>query len=84
MLRKEESGYFIWHFMIDERYQAKGYGKQALKKAIEWMKKDKDCHNVFLTYKDGNEVARRLYTQLGFQTVSRAEEYNEINMVMHL
>lgn len=84
MLRKEDNGYFIWQFMIDERYQSKGYGKQAMKQAIEWMKQDEKCHEVFLTYKEGNEYARKLYIQLGFQPVSKVDEYNEINMVMHL
>lgn len=82
MLRKEDNGYFIWQFMVDERYQLNGYGKQAMKQAIEWVRKDNMCHEIYLTYKEGNDIAAKLYTQLGFQPVSKVEEYNEVNMVM--
>lgn len=79
---KEYSNYFIWQLMIDERYQSKGYGKQAMNLAIEWMKKDNRCHEIVTTYKVGNEHAKKLYTQLGFQQMGE-EEAGEIDMVLH-
>ena len=30
--------YYIWRFMIDKRYQGNGYGKEALKLAIDFIK----------------------------------------------
>jgi diamine N-acetyltransferase len=85
MLRfnEEYSSYFIWQFMIDERYQGKGYGSQAMKLAIELMKRDERCREIVTTYKAENEVARKLYTQLGFQSKGEIEEYNEVDMVLH-
>lgn len=83
MLRREQKGYFIWQFMIDERYQSRGYGKLAMNQAMEWMKKDRNCHEIYLTYKEGNDRAEKLYASFGFQQWSRDEEYNEINMVLY-
>ena len=77
------NNYFIWQLMIDERYQSKGYGKQALKLAIEWMKKDERCCEIVTTYIEGNEKAKKLYTQLGFQRMNEIED-GEIDMVLSL
>jgi diamine N-acetyltransferase len=77
------SNYFVWQLMIDERYQTKGYGKQAMKLAIEWMKKDERCKEIVTTYKKGNEVARKLYSQLGFEPFGEMEE-GEADMVLHI
>jgi diamine N-acetyltransferase len=85
MLRFNEkySNYFIWEFMIDESYQSKGFGKQALKSAIEWIKKDKRCYDIVTTYIEGNENARKLYSSFGFQQIGGPEE-GEIDMILHL
>lgn len=82
MLRKVDDGYFIDQFMIDERYQMKGYGKKAMKEVIEQMKKDKTYHKVYLIYKYENSAAANLYSQLGFKITSRSEEYKEVYMEM--
>jgi diamine N-acetyltransferase len=80
---EECNNYFIWQLMIDERYQFKGYGKQAMVLAIEWMKKDERCHEIVTTYIEGNDQAKKLYTQLGFQQMNEIEDC-EIDMVLHI
>lgn len=30
--------YYIWRFMIDKKYQKRGYGKEALKLAINFIR----------------------------------------------
>jgi len=78
---EEYSNYFLWQLMIDEKYQSKGYGKQAMNLAIEWMRKDHRCHEIVTTYKVGNDHAKKLYIQLGFQQMGE-EEDDEIDMVL--
>lgn len=80
---KEYKSYFIWQFMIDERYQSNGHGKRALKQAIEWMKKNERCTKITTTYKEGNDGAHRLYTQLGFEQMGEMIE-GEVDMVLHI
>lgn len=40
----ENNSYDICRFMIDHKYQEKGYGKVALGKVIKEMKKFYDCN----------------------------------------
>ena len=66
--------YFIWRFMIDKRYQGKGYGKQAFNLAVEFVKtfpagKADLC---WVSYEPANEVAKKLYASCGFK---EAPEY---------
>ena len=78
---EEHNYYFIWQLMIDEKYQGKGYGKEAIKLAIEWMKKDERCHQIVTTYKKGNQCAEALYTKLGFENM---EDFGDDEMDMVL
>ena len=34
----EKDNYEIWRFMIDKRYQGRGYGKEALRQALEFIR----------------------------------------------
>ena len=66
--------YCIWRFMIDKRYQGKGYGRKALERTIDFIKtfpagKSNIC---WLSYEPSNEGARHLYASLGF---AEAPEY---------
>ena len=61
--------YCIWRFMIDERYQKRGYGRAALNKAIDYVRtapcgKAEYC---WLSYEPENTVAKKLYASAGFQ-----------------
>ena len=55
--------------MIDKRYQGRGYGKEALKLAIDFIRtwpcgKAEYC---WISYEPENEVAKKLYASLGFE-----------------
>lgn len=60
--------YNIWRLMIDEKYQNKGYGKEALKLALDFIKtfpcgKAEYC---YLSYEPENIKAKKLYSKFGF------------------
>lgn len=86
MLRyhEENQSYFVWEFMIDEAYQGKGYGRESLKKVIEWVKEQRNVTSLVTTYKMGNEVAKHLYESMGFKYLSICEEEREINLILML
>lgn len=67
----ENSFYEICRLMIDHKYQGKGYGKAALRKVIEEMKKFKDCNEIYLCFDPDNKIAKGLYTNLGFKDTGK-------------
>lgn len=63
-----KKSYFIWHMMIERRYQGKGYGKLAFEKMlmdIESMPNG-EAEYVTLFYRTSNVVAKTLYASFGF------------------
>ena len=66
--------YDFSQFMIDERYQGKGYGKEAVKTVLDAMKADGKYHKVVLCYFEGNEAAKKLYESFGFTETDREED----------
>lgn len=71
------NSYFIWRFMIDKRYQGKGYGRQALQLALDFIRTFPagEAQYCWLSYEPTNEVARKLYLSFGF--VEQPEHYEE-------
>ncbi|WP_028520621.1 GNAT family N-acetyltransferase [Ruminococcus flavefaciens] len=60
--------YNIWRLMIDRRYQGRGYGKAAMKLALDFIRtypcgKSERC---WLSYEPGNHAAEKLYNSFGF------------------
>ena len=75
--------YDIWHMMIDESVQGKGYGTEALDRVIEYIRTKPfgDSGRIALTCNKNNPVARKLYESKGFSATG-AEDEDDIEMVM--
>lgn len=63
-----KGNYNLWRLMIDSRYQNRGYGREAVRLALEFVNtfpcgKAEYC---WLSYEPENEVAARLYRSFGF------------------
>jgi len=63
-----KNNYYIWRLMIDKEYQKKGYGREAIKLALAFIKswpcgKAEYCA---LSYAPENTVAQELYYSFGF------------------
>ena len=73
-LYKEYEGkkyYYIWRFMIDKKYQKRGYGRETFKQTLDFIKTKPagDSEYVLLSYEPSNEVGRKLYASFGFNEV---------------
>ncbi len=66
--------YSIFRFMIDRSQQGKGYGRAALIKAIEEIRKDAHVNRITISYVPGNTVSQRFYASLGFEEVGVDED----------
>lgn len=58
--------YELAHFMIDYRYQGRGYGREALTQIIEAMENDIPTSDIYLAIHRDNHNAQRMYHQVGF------------------
>ena len=78
--------YLVWRFMIDQEYQGKGYGKEAMKLALDYIR-TKPCGNAeccWLSYEPENEVARKLYSSFGFEEKEKPKGWDEVPAVLKL
>ncbi len=71
--------YDIWHMMIDESVQGRGYGGEALDLVIDYIRTKPfgDSDRVALTCNKNNPVARRLYEKKGFSRTGVEDEDEE-------
>lgn len=71
-----ETAYWVWRFMIDKNHQGKGYGKEAMAKALDLIRTfpHGKTSSVYLSYEPENIVAKALYASFGFVETGRIEE----------
>lgn len=69
----EKAEYYLWRFMIDARYQGKGYGQQALELVIQHVKTRPNARELYTSHVKGNDIAGHLYSKLGFEYTGEAE-----------
>ena len=75
--------YDIWHMMIDESMQGRGYGSKALDRVMEYIRTKPfgDSNRVALTCNKQNPIARKLYESKGFRATGMEDE-DEIELAM--
>ena len=64
-----KNNYSLWRLMIDKKQQKKGYGREAVRLALEFVRtfpcgKAEYCS---LSYEPENKVAAKLYHSFGFE-----------------
>jgi len=70
----EVKGYYtLWEFMIDRKYQNKGYGRQALKLGLEFVREKFGQVDIYTGVTPGNTVAKKLYESVGFVSTGLIE-----------
>ncbi|SEM03734.1 diamine N-acetyltransferase [Butyrivibrio sp. ob235] len=65
--------YTLWKFLIDYRYQNKGYGRQALILGLKYIKEKFNPPNIYTGVAPGNTVAKDLYKSVGFEDTGLIE-----------
>lgn len=58
--------YTLWKFMIDQRYQNKGYGRKALELGLAFIREKFHPEKIYTGVAPGNSVAKGLYESVGF------------------
>lgn len=70
---EERKQYTLWKLLIDIKYQSKGYGKMALRLAINFLADNYNAKEVYTGVSLGNEAAMHLYTSFGFEKTGLVE-----------
>lgn len=81
------NNYLIWRLMIDKNYQNKGYGKEAMRLALDFIRTWPcgEADYCWLSYEPENEIARKLYQSFGFvEAKEMPEGWDEIPAVLKL
>jgi diamine N-acetyltransferase len=64
----------IYRFMIDRKQQGKGYGRAALARAIDEIRRDARVKSISINYMPDNPVAKQFYASFGFVEVGHDED----------
>lgn len=77
--------YNLWHLMIDRGHQGRGYGKQAVRLCLDYIRRNPfgPGGTVLLTCHEENTAAVSLYKSVGFQETGNRDE-EEIEMKLTL
>jgi diamine N-acetyltransferase len=86
-------GYYLWRFMIDQRYQGLGFGRRVVGMAIQHVKEnypETKQLGVMSTPKEGSEKVKaedspyKFYVKLGFRQTADPDEDGEVMMMIDL
>ena len=64
-----KNNYSLWRLMIDKRYQKQGFGREAVRLALEFIKTwpRGEAEACETSYNPENEAAKKLYASFGFE-----------------
>jgi len=66
-------GWSMSRFMIGKQYQNCGYGKKAVLAFLEYLKEQHNADQVFISVSLNNAVARKMYSNIGFEELQEIE-----------
>lgn len=74
----------VWldRYLIDCRFQGKGYGRQALKVLIDLIFTTYKCKEIYLSLYEDNITALSLYKSVGFVFNGEKDIHGELVMVL--
>ena len=80
-----KDNYNLWRFMIDEKYQGKGYGKAAIRQVMDFIAGEPcgPAEYCWLSYEPENAAAKALYASFGFTETGERDD-DEIIAVLKL
>ncbi len=73
--------YYLWRFMIDQRYQGMGFGYQAMTLLIEHVRTRPNATELLTSVVEGEGSPQGFYEKLGFKLTG---EYEDDEAVMRL
>ena len=66
--------WWVIRLMVDEKYQAQGYGRAALAQALTQIKAKPNVSEIRISFEPSNQVAAKLYAAVGFEDTGETIE----------
>lgn len=66
--------YFLWRFMIDRRYQGRGYGRRALQRVVDHVRTLPGARSLGCSYEPGEGSPAEFYHKFGFVDTGEVDE----------
>ncbi|MEN8040924.1 MAG: GNAT family N-acetyltransferase [Actinomycetota bacterium] len=63
---EEKPRYYLWRFMIDHRYQGRGYGRAAMELVHEYVRTRPGGDRIYLSYVPADGGPEPFYKSLGY------------------
>lgn len=70
---REKDRYLLCRYMIDVKHQGKGYGRAFLPMAVELIRSQYGCQDVWTSVHDDNSHAIHLYKGFGFEPTNEMD-----------
>ena len=74
----EKPEYYLWRFMVDARYQGRGFGQRGLSLAIEYIRTRPNAESVFTSYVPGEAGPHGFYLKFGFLDTGESEGVEKV------
>jgi len=75
--------WFLWKLLIDERYQGRGYGREAVKLVAD-IARDHGASELLTSHVVGERSPEPFYRQIGFVPTGDQDENGEIVLALSL
>lgn len=73
-LNEEKPEYFLWRFMIDQNFQGKGYGKEAMEMIVDYVQTLPKAQELLTSCVPGTDGPEAFYKKLGFLPTGDMED----------
>ncbi len=80
----KEALHFLWRFMIDKRYQGRGYGRKGLGLVVQHLKERPKASALLTSYREGKGSPRGFYKKMGFEETGEKLDNGEPIMKLKL
>ncbi|MBQ9408521.1 MAG: GNAT family N-acetyltransferase [Clostridia bacterium] len=80
----EENAYYLAQLLIDSRYQRRGYGAEAVRMAVDAMKKDGKYPKALTCVVTQNAVSRHLFESMGWTLTDDSDPAQDEELVYEL
>ena len=70
----EKPRYYLWRFMIDQRYQGLGFGKRSMDLVIDYVRGRPGADGLYLSYVPAEGGPEDFYKNMGFVDTGRVHD----------